>query len=188
LHSAAGLTEAEASSVERHELMQDAIATAIRHPFAGIGAGLFVQYRYDKMLRPNGSHKPYLPAHNTYLEIAADYGLPGVVFYLIFLGSIYAAIRETRKLSKARAAPQSDLIQSIALNVEAALVYFAVCAMFMTCDKHPHQFVLAGFAIAMLGMARALPVKAPAAAPLMRMPNNAPARYAGKRSLPAAAW
>jgi hypothetical protein len=114
-------------------------------------------------------------------------GIPGVVFYQIFLGSIFATFKETRKLSAESLAPQSDLIRSIALNVEAALVYVCVCAMFMTGDKHPHQFVLAGFAVAMVGMARALPVKAPAAAPATRRPNAA-APYAGPRPRPVAAW
>jgi O-antigen ligase len=185
--SAAGRTEAEESTLERRELMRDAIETAITHPFAGVGAGLFTQYRRDNMLRQDGSQKPYLPAHNTYLEIASDSGIPGVIFYLIFLGSIYAGIRETRKLSASCATAQSDLIQSIALNVEAALVYFSVCAMFMTCDKHPHQFVVAGFSIAMLRMARALPVQAPAAATLKRQATP-PLQYAGKRSGPVAAY
>lgn len=144
-----GLTEAAASSAERHELVQDALETVIRHPFTGIGAGMFVQYRYDIMRRPDGSHKPYLPAHNTYLEIASECGFPGVLFYLIFLGSIYGSIRRTRILSAARTTAESDLIWSTALCLEAAFVYFAVCATFMTCDKHPHQFLLAGFAIAL---------------------------------------
>jgi O-antigen ligase len=185
--SAAGMTEAEASAFERHELMQDAIKTAITHPLAGIGAGLFTQYRWDRMLRADGGHKPYLPAHNTYLEVASECGVPGVIFYVIFLGSMYTTIRDTRKLAAAQASPQADLLTSIALCAEAALVYFAVCAMFMTCDKHPHQFVLAGFAIAMVRMARALPVKAPAAVPATRRPN-AVAPYAGPRPRPVAAW
>jgi O-antigen ligase len=186
--SSAGMNEAEASSFERHELMQDAIKTAITHPVAGVGAGLFTQYRWDHMLRANGEHKPYLPAHNTYLEIASECGIPGVIFYVIFLVSTYTTIRDTRKLAAFRATPQAELLTSIALSAEAALVYFAVCAMFMTCDKHPHQFALAGFAMAMIRMARALPVEAPAAAPSTRLPKNAPAPYAGRRSWPVAAY
>jgi len=144
-----GMSEAQGSAAERHELLWDAITTTLHHPVTGVGAGMFVQYRYDVMLRPDGRHKPYLPAHNTYLEFAADCGVPGAIFYLVFLGSIYFSIRTTRKLSAALPVDQSDPILSIALCIEAALVYFAVCAMFMTCDKHPHQFVVAGFAIAL---------------------------------------
>ena len=33
--------------------------------------------------------------------------------------------------------------------LEAALAYFVVCAAFMTCDRHPQQFVLAGIAISL---------------------------------------
>jgi O-antigen ligase len=178
------MSEAEASAAERHELMQDAITAALQHPVTGVGAGMFVQYRFDVMLRPDGTHKPYLPAHNTYLEIASECGFPGVVLYLIFLGSIYGAVRKTRNLTAARSTTDSDLLWSIALCVEAALVYFAVCAAFMTCDKHPHQFVLAGFAIAMLRMARALPAENPRAQPVPLPAFSA--RFAAKPARPVA--
>lgn len=187
--SDAGMTEAEVSSFERHEVMADAIHTAITHPFAGVGAGLFTQYRWDRMLRPNGRHKPYIPAHNTYLEIASDSGIPGVIFYLIFLGSMFAAIHGTRRLTAARATPEEDLMWSIALCAEAALVYFSVCAIFMTCDKHPHQFALAGLTIAMLKIARARPAAVPAPAPVpvpVRLPA-APSRAVRSQSWPVTA-
>lgn len=45
--------------------------------------------------------------------------------------------------------PQSALVSQITVALEATLAYFAVCAAFMTCDRHPHQFVLAGLAIAL---------------------------------------
>ncbi len=127
LMSYEGLTEAQASSAERHEIMEDAIATALKHPLSGVGAGMFAQYRFDHMLRPNGTHKPYLPAHNTYLEIASECGVPGVIFYLLFLASIYRSIRVTRRLNAGRMTAQSELISSIALCLEAAFVYFVVC-------------------------------------------------------------
>jgi O-antigen ligase len=181
-----GLTEAQASSLERHEIMRDAIETALYHPFVGIGAGLFVQYRYDKMLRPDGSHKPYLPAHNTYLEIASESGIPGLILYLVFLWTVYASIRKTLKLTAGRANPQADLLWSIALSNEAALAYFATCAAFMTCDKHPHQFVLAGFALAMYQMASSLQMEAPVTATLA-MPHGGTARFGRQGSSPALA-
>ena len=152
--SAQGMTEAEASRFERIELMQDAVAAAIHHPIVGVGAGMFVQYRFDMMRRADGSNKPYLPAHNTYLEIASDCGFPGVLLYLIFLGAIYMGIRSTRRFYKTHQGPRCESMLSITVCLEAALAYFAVCAFFMTCDKHPHQFVLAGFVIALGNLVR----------------------------------
>lgn len=181
------MTEAEASAFERHEIMHDAIQATIEHPVVGVGAGMFTQYRWDVMLRPNGQHKPYLPAHNTYLEISSECGFPGVISYLIFLGLIYSQIRAMRKFTIARpAAPTQELMLSITLCTEAALVYFMVCETFMTCDKHPHQFVLAGFAIAMQRMMRAGMTETPVAAQPSRY-ATVPVPFVGKRSFPIAA-
>ena len=141
-------TEAEDSLKERKELLNDAIDIAIAHPFFGVGPGQFEEYRFNEIRNPDGTAKPYLVSHNTYLEVASESGIPGLCLYLVFLVSIYIAIRRTRRLNKA--APNSDkTISQACLCVEAALVYFAIFAAFLTCDKHPHQFVLAGIAIAL---------------------------------------
>ena len=173
-----GMSEAQASALERHEVMRDAIKVTLSHPIVGVGAGMFTQYRWDKMKGADGLSKPYLPTHNTYLEISSECGIPAVIFYLMFLGAIYGSIRTMRKLTAARP-PELDLLYSIALCTEAALVYFVVCAAFMTCDKHPHQFVLAGIAIALERMARSplagLSVTPPKPLPMAAVP------FVGKR-------
>ena len=174
-----GMNEADASSLERHELMRDAIKIALEHPIVGVGSGMFTQYRWDKLLLQNGQHKPYLPTHNTYLEIASECGIPAVILYLFFLSSIYGPIRAMRKLTAGRANPEAKLLSSIALASEVALIYFFVCAMFMTCDKHPHQFVLAGIAIALQRMARSPLDGSPAAQPASMPMASVP--FVGKR-------
>jgi O-antigen ligase len=154
-------SEAHASALARHDIMKDAIATTLEHPLVGIGSGMFAQYRWDHITLPDGRRKPYLPTHNTYLEVSSECGIPGLIFYLIFLWTIYRQSRVVRKLIAAQVSSQSELIGSIALCLEAAIVYFVVCAAFMTCDKHPHQFALAGFAIALSKMAPSWLAEAP---------------------------
>jgi O-antigen ligase len=141
-------TEAQGSLIGRKELVNDAINAALSHPVFGIGPGQFVEYRFNEVRNPDGTTKPYLPSHNTYLEIASESGFPGLLLYLAFLICIFSAIRRSRKMNQVRTSPDESISQ-ICLCAEAALVYFAVCAAFMTCDRHPHQFVLAGIAIAL---------------------------------------
>ena len=179
----AAQSEVDDSMKERKDLVQDAIEIALKHPIFGIGPGQFVEYRYAKVKQVNGRAKPYLPTHNTYLEIASDAGLPAIAIYLVFLGSIYLAIRRSEKANKAQAQP-NPLVSQLCLCTEAALAYFAVCAAFMTCDKHPHQFVVAGMAIALsnLGFAK-VAAKAPvstgmelALAPQLNIRRSSPAK------------
>lgn len=178
-----GMTEAEASALERHEIVRDAIATTLANPLVGIGAGMFAQYRYEKMLYPDGKHKPYLPTHNTWLEISSESGIPAVLLYLVFLFTIYNQTRNTRKLIAGRNTPLAEMLSSIVLCLEGALIYFAVCATFMTCDKHPHQFAMAGFAIALQLKAKgwladedasiaAAPAQTPVAKPAWMVPRT----------------
>lgn len=163
-------SEAAASAIERKEIMRDGIKATIQHPIFGVGAGMFTQYRFDHYLRVNGMHKTYMPAHNTFVEIMSETGIPGVILYLVFLGTIYSQIRASRKLTLGRTSEQANFIRSIALALEAALVYFVVCAVFMTCDRYPHQFVLAGFVIAMQKMGSYLNE----GTPLSSVPSAAP--------------
>jgi O-antigen ligase len=178
-------TEAMASSLQRHELMRDGIQATLHHPIFGVGPGMFMQWRFDNMPRADGQHKAYMPAHNTYVEFMSENGFPGVILYVIFLYVMLSQVRAMRKLTLGQTTEQANLVRSIALAVEASLVYFAVCAIFMTCDKHPHQFVIAGFVMAMEMRARSwLATEAPAAAPLPAQFMALP--VIGKRSFPVA--
>ena len=165
--------------------MRDAIKTTIKHPLLGVGPSMFMQYRFDNMPRENGMHKPYMPTHNTYLEIASECGIPGLLSYLFFLWAIFAQTRAARKLTLGRTSEQADQVRAITMCVEAALVYFAVCAAFMTCDKHPHQFVLAGLAIALQKMTRTwLGEETPLSSPPMGSPSMIQVPIVKKRSFP----
>ena len=181
--SNAKMSEAEASTLERRDLMVDALKMTLAHPLVGVGAGMFTQYRWEKLLQLNGQHKPYLPAHATYLQISSECGIPGVIVYLIFLGSIYVQVRATRKVVAARATANADMLWSVALCIEAALAHFAVNSCFITCDRYPHQFVLAGFAIAMQRLSRGPLAETPAAVPRAGF-SFTPVPFVGKRAFP----
>jgi O-antigen ligase len=135
--------EAMASTAARRDLLFDAVKTTLDHPFFGVGPGEFQDYRFNVLKRI------YFPSHNTYAQIGAETGIPGVLSYLIFLGTIFWTVRRVRKLTLISNHPDSEVFNQVSTCVEAALVYFAACAFFMTCDRHPHQFLLAGMAIAM---------------------------------------
>jgi O-antigen ligase len=166
-------TEAMDSLNERRGLVRDAFQMALDHPLLGVGPGEFQDYRVQKMRNPDGSAKHFIPSHNTFLEIAADEGFVGLLFYLTFLGGIYITLRKTRKLAASRTGPDWDMVSSILVCLEAAFIYFTLCAAFMTCDQHPQQFVLGGMAIALERVVRAavqLPQQTAATVPEMAIP------------------
>jgi O-antigen ligase len=171
--------EAARSAAERRELLKDGIWTTITHPIWGIGPGQFGQYRWSSLSLP-GIRKSWYKTHNTYVELSANSGLPGVGLYMYFMYCIYRIISRIRKAAAASpTAPQAKLTLQMALSLEMAFIFFAVTAMFMTVEAHPYIFILGAFALAMERLVASIPVAvpAPAAVPVgsaFRQPFAAP--------------
>lgn len=140
--------EAMASTGARKELLADAIKMTLDNPLLGVGPGEFADYRRENLTFAGGQRKQGVPSHNTYAQIAAETGIPGVMFYIAFLTVIYLSIRRVRKLIKTSGHPDTQRFTQIAITLQAALAFFAISAFFMTCDRHPQQFLLAGLVMA----------------------------------------
>jgi O-antigen ligase len=141
--------EAMGSATERKELQMDALKAIGDNPLVGVGPGQFPNYRYTYFLDAAGRHKRWFPAHNTYLQVAAECGVIGGVLYFLFIGSIFLTINRVRRLSLPGSHPQWQLVNRIALCLELSLIFFAVCAAFLNCQTYAHQFIVAGMAIAL---------------------------------------
>lgn len=130
--------EAVDSMRERQQLAKDAFQAFITHPILGVGPDVFVDWRYDVLGRRGQ------PAHNTYLQAAAENGILGVIFYSAFIITAFVTLRRcTRPLEGWEDGRQ------IALALQPAWVYFLVSAIFINCLSHAHQYMLAGLAIAL---------------------------------------
>ncbi len=130
--------EAIASMQERKQLSRDALQAFITHPILGVGPDVFVDWRYDAL------HRRGQPAHDTYLQAAAESGLFGVIFYAAFLISVFMALQRSSKQISGWADGRQ-----IAMALQPSLIYFIVSAFFLNCLSHAHQFVFAGLAVAL---------------------------------------
>ena len=149
-------SEAAESSRSRLDLWKDAIDTTLEHPLFGIGPGQFIQYRFDHYRNPDGTTKQYLPTHQTFLEVSSEEGIPGFVIYVIFLSSIYMCIRRVIKLNVPNSHADWTFGRQMGICLEASFAYFVVFSFFITCDNHPHQFLIAGLAVALERVSRDL--------------------------------
>ncbi|HVA61409.1 MAG TPA: O-antigen ligase family protein [Mycobacteriales bacterium] len=68
----------------RLALYQGALGLTVRHPLLGVGPGNFGNYYYQITGAPPGT-PPLLVVHDTYLEVAAELGVPGFIFFMTFL-------------------------------------------------------------------------------------------------------
>ena len=137
-----------ASAAARRKLMLDAVSITFRHPLTGIGPGQFATYRGDDAPLDYGRTRSWQNTHCAYLQVSSESGVLGLVFYVIFLGSIYRTIQITRRLNSPGAHPDWLVGYQMAVCLELALVYFLVCAVFMCCTEYIYQFILGGLALA----------------------------------------
>jgi O-antigen ligase len=107
------------SAVQRRLILENGLRMVADHPVLGVGLGCFNQAiaRYAPELAGRD-------AHNTYLSVAAETGLPGLLLWLGLVGSVLAHARRRR----ARLEADDGTIQAV--WIQRAVVGFLIAAIF----------------------------------------------------------
>ena len=92
-------------------------------------------------------------AHNTFIQVGAELGIPGL---LLFLGVLVTAFRSLRRV--ARRAPE---LARLSQALTAALIGFLAGSIFLSLAYHDMLYTLIAFALALTKVARARPQTAP---------------------------
>ena len=80
--------EMEQSVSERFLIWQSAVEMIKDYPMTGVGFGQFEQYYKREYIQPEAKERWQSHAHNTYLQLWAETGLPGLVIYCSMFGYI----------------------------------------------------------------------------------------------------
>jgi O-antigen ligase len=122
-------TGAELSTRCRFELARAGIHMMEEHPVFGVGLAQFrsVEFHYNPMLSivEPSAHI----AHNTYVQLGAEGGIPTLALYLAILGLTLATCRSSQKL---RGVPKD--ISALALSLQIGLLGFMVAGMFLSAE------------------------------------------------------
>ena len=115
------VTEANYAVIERLAHWQAALRMWADHPWRGVGIGnypvVYPSYGLPHWPQPLGH------AHNYYLNIGAEAGLVGLLFYLIFsISALWQAFRATQMTTGLR--------RAVALGALGALVHLTVHSLF----------------------------------------------------------
>ena len=118
----------DTDSVAIHlELWRAGLRIVREHPLAGVGIGQFKsvvgQYSSDKRLS-------WL-AHNTYLEIASEMGIPGLLLFLCVFGFSFRSFGEARESAERDG---DAWLRAVALGAQAGLAGFFVAAFFVSAE------------------------------------------------------
>jgi O-antigen ligase len=130
----------------------------IQHPVFGVGGGNFP--RAEGTISPLVARQPlgrglkWGPPHNSYLQVGAELGVPGLIIYVAFILGVFAALRA---LPTAPGPPPPGVADPtgrrpferarLAQSLAASLIGFAVGSFFLTLAYHDILYTLAGMAV-----------------------------------------
>jgi putative inorganic carbon (hco3(-)) transporter len=128
------------------------------HPVSGVGVGNFPVVSRNYVLQPGTllrsdlifSSEPKI-AHNTYLQIAAETGVPGL---LLFLGIVLACLSCTLRAARLWARRHDRVMEALARSLLLALIGMLVADFFISQMYSKLLWVGLALAPAMLAVAR----------------------------------
>ena len=126
------------SAQQRRELMERAASIAIRHPIIGVGMGNFHIYSiHDK------------PAHNAYLEIAAELGVMGLIAYLILIFAPLRSLHRIERQTRGRRSKSAWEMYWLSVSIQAAFIAYMVCSLFASIQYLWYLYYTAAYAVAL---------------------------------------
>lgn len=152
------LSSRHPSTQVRVQLWKSTAEMIADRPISGVGAGNFPvrypAYRSPEEIALSGSTSRVDTAHNDFLHIAAELGLPGLILWLVLLGSIAATVllRDRSRPGALRGAGpmiarERDLLR---LGAVAAATAFVVNGLFRSPLDNPAAVLTFAVAAAML--------------------------------------
>ena len=121
------VNRASTSFAARRRLLQDGIYLTSHHPLLGVGPGMFAVGAQQKAVA-EGSQEQWQVAHNSYIEIASECGIPALLLYLAILGYCLRTCLAIRKAAKDDPAQQELWMMASCLLLLTVL--FAVAGIF----------------------------------------------------------
>jgi O-antigen ligase len=121
------------------EAWKAGLAMIKAHPFVGVGLGNFKPLM-PQYMAPGTNIVVNTVAHNMFIEVAAELGLPALLIFLSMFWSTYRTLRKLR-----RSPLIHPLIRETASALRAGLVGFAVAGSFVSAEYQKTSWM--GFAL-----------------------------------------
>jgi putative inorganic carbon (hco3(-)) transporter len=123
----------------RTELLRDSLSLMVHHPVFGVGPGNFGVIT-----------EAWRVAHNTYTELGAETGVPGLILFCAILLSAARRIRRVRKLPGYAA---SENIRLWTSGLWAALAAYMAGAIFASTEYNLFPYFMVGYICALYQIA-----------------------------------
>jgi O-antigen ligase len=132
-------SRAQGSVEARSELLKEGIRLTLEHPVFGVGPGNFPVVT-----------EAWRVAHNTYVELGAEAGIPGL---LLFVAMLLASIRKLRVLKKCPGYATDQNIQLWTSALWVAMVAYLAGAMFASTEYNLFPYFMIGYICALYNIA-----------------------------------
>lgn len=126
------------------------IGYMLSHPILGVGAGNFPTA--EGTISPRASRQSvgrgvkWQAAHNSYVQVGAELGIPGLVCFLAMIGGALRALLRRRRPRPEWAGPPDPRGRPLAQALAAALIGFATGAVFLSLAYTEALYVLVALA------------------------------------------
>ena len=151
--------EALQSSGIRKQLLKDSINFAVSHPVFGLGPGRFSEIE-GLLRKQEGGVGLYFEAHNSFMAVAAESGLPAFIFYISAIVSSYMLLTSVKR--NAGTDPAANDVRNAVICMKVAFLGFCTAIFFLNFAYFFYLPALTGLITAMAASFPALtPVRAP---------------------------
>jgi O-antigen ligase len=111
---------------------------ASRHLILGIGMGNFHIY----------SLKGYV-AHNSYLEVSAEFGVAGLIAYLTFILSPLRSLKRVEVATSRSRKPREREFYYLSVGLQATIWAYLVCSFFASIQYFWYLYQIVAYSIAL---------------------------------------
>lgn len=134
------------SNEARKQALRAGWAMIKAHPFTGVGVGMYK----PSMPRYNPDFRGAVIGHNTYVEVAAELGLPALIVFLAILLASWRRARRTAAWFEERG---DSATARLARAIEAGIASFALGALFLSAQYAKQLWILVWFGLALARLA-----------------------------------
>ena len=141
-----------ASNRERVATIRAGMRMIRAHPLTGVGLG-----KFKDNFEAYGEERPHI-AHNTYVELGAELGLPALAAFLLLA---YVTDRSLRRSQRLARAARNVRLRDLAIGLQAGLAAFLVGAVFLSAQYEKFFWLVLFLSIRMEWLARRQAVARP---------------------------
>src|SRR6185295_17251202 len=126
------------SAKERQDELKRVTFLAVRHPIIGIGLNNYPVY---------SNHA--IRAHNSFLEVAAELGVLGLIAYLILIFAPLKRLKQIERETSLTGDAQSREMHLLSAGVSAAIIGYVVCAVFSSAQYQWYLYYPVAYAVSL---------------------------------------